>query len=158
MNELFEQFLRERQYLNNVSPRTIRWYRESLKWLNDPRPTQQVLKSLVMRMREAGLKPTSCNNRIRAVNAYLHWNSGGSGEKCSPGCQHLKVSKLKEEERILPTFSVEDIRKFSRWKPRTWTQRRLQALLLTLADCGCRISEALGLKWSDVDFDCTAHC
>jgi integrase/recombinase XerD len=104
---MFEQFIKERQYLQNVSPRTIQWYEESFKWIANPNPTKDDLKSFVIRMREKGLKASSCNNRIRAVNSYLHWSSGASEEKCSPGCQHLRVSKLKEEQRVLPTFSVE---------------------------------------------------
>jgi integrase/recombinase XerD len=149
---LFEQFIRERQFLHNVSPRTAQWYRESLKWLNDEKPDQQALKLFVIRMRERGLKASSCNNRIRAVNAYLHW-SDGSDLRCGAGCQHLRVPNLKQEKRVLPTFNVDDVRKFSQWKPRTSPQRRLQVLVLTLCDTGCRISEALSLRWSDVDFD-----
>ncbi len=138
----FEQFIRERQFLHNVSPRTIQWYRESFKWLNDEHPDQQALKMFVIRMRERGLKASSCNNRIRAVNAYLLWAESD-----------LRVPNLKQERRVLPTFTVEDVRKFSQWKPRTSPQRRLQVLVLTLCDTGCRISEALSLRWSDVDFD-----
>ncbi len=67
----FERFIKERQYLLNVSPRTIQWYNESLKWLGVEEPTEADLKDFVFRMREKNLKPTSCNNRIRAVNAYV---------------------------------------------------------------------------------------
>jgi len=28
----FEQFIRERQYLTNVSPAALEWYEHSLKW------------------------------------------------------------------------------------------------------------------------------
>ena len=90
---MFEQFIRERQFLHNVSPRTIEWYRESFKWLNVPDPNKADLKSFVIRMREKGLKPSSCNNRIRAVNAYLEWLQSD-----------LRVEKLKEELRVLPYF------------------------------------------------------
>jgi integrase/recombinase XerD len=153
MQERFEQFIRERQYLHNVSTRTLEWYRESFRELNNPQPDQQALTLFVITMRERGLKATSCNNRIRAVNAYLHW-AGGSEQKCGAGCcSHLRVPRLKEEQRVLPTFSVDDIRRFSQWKPRTRTQKRLQVLFSTLADTGCRISEALDLRWTDIDFD-----
>lgn len=77
MFEQFKQFIKDRQFISNVSPRTVEWYRESLKWLDNPEPTQDELKSLVIRMREAGLKAASCNNRIRALNAYLHWRAEG---------------------------------------------------------------------------------
>ncbi len=98
---MFEEFINERQFLH-VSPRTIEWYRESFKWLAEPVPNESQLKAFVIRMREKGLKPSSCNNRIRAVNAYLKWLKSG-----------LKVHKMKEEQRVLPTFSVEDIAKLA---------------------------------------------
>ena len=138
---MFEQFINERQYLQNVSPRTIEWYRESFKWLIEPQPSQAQLKSFVIRMRERGLKPSSCNNRIRAVNSYLQWLGSD-----------LRVPKLKEEQRVLPTFSVEDIGKLAAWKPKHYCERRLHTIMLTLIDTGARIDEVLSLKWSDVDF------
>ena len=144
---MFEEFIREREYLQNVSHRTIEWYRESFKWLAEPSPSQADLNSFVIRMREAGLKASSCNNRIRAVNSYLKWTGS-----------LLKVSRLKEPQRVLPVFSVEDIRTLGRWKPKTATQYRLQTIILLLADCGCRVDEALSLRWIDVDFDNLLFC
>jgi hypothetical protein len=69
MEAQFEQFLKERKYLKNVSPRIIQWYEESFKWFSNPAPTQNDLTAVVIKMREAGLCPSSCNNRIRAVSA-----------------------------------------------------------------------------------------
>lgn len=139
---MFEDFIRERRYLSNVSQRTIEWYRQSFKWLDNPNPTEADLKEFVIRMRQAGLAASSCNNRTRAVNAYLKWLGSG-----------LKVPKMKESQRVLPTFSADDIQKIMRWKPKPYTRRRLQCLMLTLADTGIRINEALSLRWPDVDFD-----
>jgi integrase/recombinase XerD len=138
---MFEQFIKERQYLQNVSPRTVEWYKQSFKWLANPNPNKSDLTQFVIRMRERGLKPSSCNNRIRAVNAYLQWLESD-----------LRVEKLKEEQRILPTFSTEDIQTMLHWKPKGYFQRRLHTLMMTLADTGCRIDEALSLKWTEVDF------
>ena len=57
MGSKFEQFIKERQYLTNVTPATVGWYRQSLAWLSIESPNEADLKSLVMRMREKGLKP-----------------------------------------------------------------------------------------------------
>lgn len=111
MHSNFEQFIQERKYLKGVSARTIEWYQESFKWLDNENPTEFDLKSCVVRMRQKGLKPVSCNNRIRVINAYLHWKADGHS-KCSAACKHLKRSKLKEEQRVLPTFTPDDIQKF----------------------------------------------
>jgi integrase/recombinase XerD len=139
---MFDEFMKERQYLQNVSPRTLEWYKQSFRWLGIEKPTESELKEFVIRMRTAGLKPSSCNNRIRAVNAYLSWSKS----------EH-RVPKLKEDQRILPTYATDDIRKFMAWKPVGKFQVRLQCLILVFADTGCRLSEALELKWTDVDFD-----
>lgn len=138
----FEKFIHERKYLKNVSPRTLQWYAESFKWLQTPEPTEDDLKSLVIRMREHGLKATSVNNRIRAINAYLKWSG-------SP----LHVSKLKEPSDVLPTFSPADIAAIAAARAKTFHERRTIVLMLTLVDTGCRIDEILSLCWSDIDFD-----
>ena len=149
----FQQFIRERQYLANVSPATVDWYRNSLKWLPSESPSQEQLKSAVMRMREKGLKATGCNCAARAINAYLHWNSAGSEKKCGPGCQHLRVPKVKEPELVLPTFTASQIKSLLKWNPKRKAQRRLHLLTLFLLDTGCRISEALTLRVRDIDMN-----
>jgi integrase len=136
------QFIKERQYLSNVSPATIEWYKQSLQWLGTESPSADDLKTFVIRMREKGLKPTACNNRIRAVNAYLKWTG-------SP----YRASKLREPQLVLPTFTSSQVKLMLRWKPRNFYQRRLYLLILIMLDTGCRISEALDLKVSDCDFD-----
>jgi hypothetical protein len=73
MQPRFEQFVREPQYLTNVSLATLEWYKHSFKWLCTDSPTEQELKEAVLRMRDKGLRATGCNSAIRAINAYLHW-------------------------------------------------------------------------------------
>jgi len=69
----FQDFIAERKYLHNASPRTIEWHENSFRWLPSETPTQEQLNSAVIQMLEKGLKATSCNAAIRAVNAYLKW-------------------------------------------------------------------------------------
>jgi integrase len=125
-----------------------------LKWLPSESPTQEQLKDTVMRMREKGLKETGCNAAIRAINAYLHWNSG-SGRKCGVGCTHLRIQQLKEPQNILPTLTADQVTRLVNWKPkpRHFYQRRLHLLTLLLLDTGCRITEALTLRVRDLDMD-----
>ena len=59
----FNDFIRERRYLNNVSPATISWYTHAFKWLPANRQHKEQLKDTVLRMREKGLKETGCNCR-----------------------------------------------------------------------------------------------
>src|SRR5215469_17470841 len=132
MEPRFEQFIRERQYLSNVSPSTLDWYKHSLKWLRSESPTQDELKDVVLRMREKGLKATGCNSLTRAINSYLRWSGS-----------QLKISPLKEPQLVLPTFTEPQIKLLVRWKPKRKVHRRLHLLVLILLDTGCRISEAL---------------
>ena len=147
-----EQFIRERQYLQNAAPRTIESYRYCLQFLPNENPIQAELSDMVLGMREKGRKETGCNIIIRTVNAYLHWASGRDGH-CGPGCNHPKAKKLKEPQLILPTFTLAQIEALIRYKPHTAFNKRLHLLVLFLLDTGCRISEALGLRVSDVDLD-----
>lgn len=94
---MFEQFIREQQYLKGVSPRTIQWYRESFKWRGSPNAD---LKDFVIGMRQKGLKPGSCNNRIRAVNAYLRWLITQKADDSKP---HLCWYVLDENNKVVRT-------------------------------------------------------
>jgi integrase/recombinase XerD len=150
----FTEFIRERRYLHNVSPATISWYTHAFNWLPSDSPTQDDLKNVVLRMREAGLKETGCNAAIRAINAYLHWSTG-SDRKCGAGCTHPRIRQLKEPQIILPTLTESQIQRLVNWKPKAkkFYDRRLHLLALLLLDTGCRISEALAVRISDVDMD-----
>jgi integrase/recombinase XerD len=136
------QFIKERQYLSSVSPQTIEWYKQSLAWLGTESPNDADLKDFVIRMRKKGLKATACNNRIRAVNAYLTWAG-------SP----LRVPRLKEPELILPTFTLDQVHRLTRYRPQNFYQKRLHLIVLTLLDTGCRIGEALCVRVEDCDLD-----
>jgi len=155
MQPRFEQFIRERQYLNNVTAATVEWYEYSFKWLPSEFPTADDLKNVVIRMREKGRKATGCNSVIRAVNAYLHWNAVGSDVKCSPACKHLRVRQLREPQIILPTLTAAQVSAIVNWKPRqkSYYQRRLHLLALILLDTGCRITEALTLRLTDINME-----
>jgi hypothetical protein len=72
MSMNFTEFLREKQYLQNVSANTLLWYKHALNWLPSENPNATDLKLMVVKMREAGLKATGCNAAIRAINCYLH--------------------------------------------------------------------------------------
>ena len=138
----FEQFIKERTYVTNVSAATVNWYRQSLSRLSSEEPTDSDIKDIVVRMRDEGLKVTSVNCRLRAIKAYVNW----AGLKTA-------VPKLKEPKVELPTFDAKDVIKLLAWKPRTTQEFRLSTLIALLADMGARIDEALSLKWSDIDFD-----
>jgi len=136
------QFIKERQYLYNVSPATISWHTHGLKWLPSESPTPDQLKEVVIRMREKGLRATGANSAIRSINAYLKWAGLG-----------LKIPQMREPQLVLPTFTRQQVSLLLAWRPKTATGHRLGTLTALLADTGCRIDEALSLHWNDIDFD-----
>jgi integrase/recombinase XerD len=150
---MFETFVKEKRYLKNVTQRTEEWYGETFKWLGIEAPTEADLKDCVIRMRQKGLTASSCNNRIRAINSYLHWLVMGIDKKCGPACQHLRIQKINEEQRILPTYTPEQLKKLIDFKPKGFYERRLYTLILTKIDTGVRISELIGIKKSELNLD-----
>jgi integrase/recombinase XerD len=142
MPQLFDRFIQERKYLKNVSPRTVEWHEQSLKWLGVEQPTETDLRDFVLRMRTAGLKASSVNCRIGSVNAYLRWMP-------SP----LRIPKLKQESYVPATYSKTQIHAIIRWRPRGFFGRRLHVLMLTLLDTGIRLDEALSLCVQDCNLD-----
>jgi len=152
--ERFESFIRERQYLTNISPNTIEWYRRCEKWLPCESPTQDELKALVVRMREKGLKETAANAVFRCLNAYLHWASG-SERKCGAGCNHPRIHRLREPQLVMPTFTDTQVKRLVSWKTKAknYHHRRLHLFVLFLLDTGARSSEILGLRSKDIDLD-----
>src|SRR5215469_9426123 len=87
----FEQFLKERKYLKNVSARTVEFYedcRKSVEKFGDF--SEDGLKRWVIESRESGLSARSINTRITGINAYLRW----AGEP-------HKLSQLKEPQKCI---------------------------------------------------------
>ena len=96
---LFEQFLQERRYLKNSSEKTIRFYKQSWGAFNryvtsGPQLTKATLNEFVLKMRQSGLSPTSCNVYIRGMNSFLSWLKENEHTQ-----EHLKIKHLKEEKR-----------------------------------------------------------
>jgi site-specific recombinase XerC len=109
----FEQFLKEHRYLNNVSERSIEWYKLAFKWLPNENPSESELKQTVIRMREEGLSARSINSYRTALNAYLHWLMSPE-TKCHPGCSHPRIARMRVEEKVLPVYSPADVGVFAR--------------------------------------------
>ncbi len=151
MKELFDQFVKERIYLKGVTKRTVDFYGNSWSAFSRHHAlplTRQSLKGFVTNMRKAGIKPVSCNTYISCINAFLRWlhEEGNHPEL-------LKISRLRVEKKVLRTFSEQQIQSIIRFKPQTFGERRIHALLCTLVDTGIRIDEAVNLKTSDIDFN-----
>ena len=156
ISELFEEFKTERRYLQNVSPKTLEWYTYSFRAFRADfegvaiatQCIKQALKRGVANLASSALQPSSINDYVRAMNAFLRWchTEGHLSEL-------IKIGYLKEERKIIQTFSPQQVKALLSWKPRAFSEHRLHALVATLLDCGLRIQEALELRREQVDLE-----
>jgi integrase/recombinase XerD len=142
-----QEFIRERQYLKAVSPHTLIWYGCSFKAFEGALDSKEAIRERIVHMRQRNVSPITINSYLRCINAYLRWLHEEHGK------EFLKIPKLKEEQKILQTFSTAAIQKIVSHKPKTQNERRLHTLVCMLFDTGLRISEALTLTWQNVDLD-----
>jgi site-specific recombinase XerD len=145
-----ERFKQERQYLKGVSPSTLTWYRHSfqafgpvLEWAYEsPADFKSGVMARIQELREQGRgnKAVSINTYLRCFKAFLNWCHEEQILK-----EPIKLSWLKEEQKVLATFSPAHVSLLLNWKPIKDSQRRLHALVCLFLDTGLRLSEALGL-------------
>jgi site-specific recombinase XerD len=155
LSTLFEQFLRERRYLKNATPKTEAWYQSAFDALTRTVPiatpadlNKAALTSFILSLRQRGLCPVSCNTWAKALNAFFtRLHVEGHVAEC------LRIQPQRTEKRILQTLSEEQLRRLVTFKPKTMAQWRAYALACTMTDTGIRIEEAFGLRQGDVDYD-----
>lgn len=155
LSTLFQQFLRERQYLKNVTPKTIIWYESAFLALSRTvnvesadKLDRAVLQSWVVAMRQRGLSAVSCNTYLKAVNAFLALLHA-EGHLTA----RLALTPLRTEKRVLQVLTSDQLRRLVAFRPKSYSQWRSYVLACTLLDTGIRIDEALGLRQADVDLD-----
>ena len=154
--KLFDQFVQERTYLHNVSPKTIEWYRYSFKAFSPhlgqgfacDADLKEATKAAVMSLAASKLQPSSVNDYLRAIRAFLTWlhTEGHASER-------IKIAYLRAEEKTIEIFTSQQVERFVRWRPRTFAEHRLSTMIHSLLDTGLRISEITALRWEDVDLD-----
>src|SRR5580700_7552906 len=115
--KLYDLFVKERRYLKNVSPHTLDWYKYSFKAfaphvtaITEFHSLRPALKTAVMVLVESKRQPSTINDYIRALNAFLHW---ASAEGYLP--ERLRLDYLKEEQKIIQTFSDQQVKLLLAW-------------------------------------------
>jgi integrase/recombinase XerD len=152
---LFEQFLKERTFLKNVTPATLIWYqvafknyRQTLTGDSSALPTKSSLQHFVIALRERGVRPVTVNTYIAAMNAFCRWLHV---EKHL--AEPLRLAKLLVEHRVLAVLNDTQLRQLLAFKPKTFRQARTHLAVAVVLDCGLRVSELLNLKRTEVDLD-----
>jgi hypothetical protein len=74
LDELFTLFLKEKQYMHNNRPKTIRYFECSLKAFKRANITELSKESIinfVAHMRQSGLSARSCNDYSKGMNSFF---------------------------------------------------------------------------------------
>ena len=160
LDQYFQQFLRERVYLHNITPATQEYYEtawkafrrsqaeEAPKIEGAPLFARSDLQDFVIHLRERGVKPVSCNCWLRGLNAFGKWLHT---EGAIP--QPVRLPPLKLEKRLLAVHDEKTLRRILGYKPKSFIQWRVYAVACTILDTGCRIDELLTARTVDFDFD-----
>jgi integrase/recombinase XerD len=142
-SEEIRAFLQEKRYLQNISPKTITLYESCFKAFNGATDSIEDVKERIVVLRTRNVSPVTVNTYLRHIKCFYKWKG-----------KDWKIPWLKEEQKILQTFSPEHIKKFLSYTPsRKLGERRIHALVCLLLDTGLRISEGLSLTKEDIDFD-----
>jgi integrase/recombinase XerD len=153
LEQHFQQFLRERVYLHNITPATRDYYLSAWKAFvraqaeallgapHAPVLTRSDLQQFIVHLRERGVKAVTCNCWLRALNAFGRWLHT-EGVISEP----VRLRPQREEKRLLPLHNEAAIRSLIGYRPKTFIQWRVHALACTILDTGCRINELLTAK------------
>lgn len=154
LDTLFDQFIQEKLYVKNLSPNTIEFFNYSYKAfrliIKDKKVNlnKQILTNFIFGLKQKGKTTGAINAYIRGFNSFLSWLYENEYTK-----ERFSLKQLKQEKKVMKTFSDVELKKIINWKAKTFPDQRLHAILCLLIDTGCRIDEALGLKREDVNFD-----
>ncbi len=156
LKELFDQFVKERIYLKNVTPKTVYFHNQAWTSFSKQLPdiksigdlSKAVITDYLMKLRESGIKTVSINTYCRSLNAFFAWL-----HENELMADRLRIPKLPVEKELVKILPENNLKALLSFKPSTFGERRIHSLVLTIIDTGIRIDEALSLRVKDVDFD-----
>jgi integrase/recombinase XerD len=141
------EFITERRYLKNVSPKTILWYEQSFRSFGGALDSKSAIVSRIAVLRQRGVSAISVNSWLRCINAYFRWLHTEHGREL------IRIPRLQEERKVLATLSPEQIKRLLQYRPKGKNRTKAHLTACVILDCGLRISEALSLTWEQVDLD-----
>jgi integrase/recombinase XerD len=137
-----QQFISERKYLLNLTPKTIIWYGCGFKAFAGALETLEAAKQRIGELRERSVSAITVNSYLRCINAFWKWQG-----------KEWKIRRLKEEQKLLATFTPDHVHRLVHWNPIGRNQARAHVIALVALDTGMRISELLSLTRQDVNLD-----
>lgn len=152
-----EEFLADCR-LRQLSPTTIQWYRYTLEPFTRfalahgehevAAVTTQTVRAFLAERAES-VQANRLNDYREAVDRFCQWlvSQGYASENPAEG-----IRKAREAKRLIPAFSKEEVEALlSQPNTSSFIGLRDHVFMLLLLDTGIRLSEALGLRVSDLD-------
>ena len=150
----WERFIREKQYIKNLSPKTIEDYDSAWRawgrWMPaDPVAiTTRVVEDCILGMRGAGLSAISTNSYLRVLKVFVRWLNIRTADG-----DPLPVPMLQAPRLVPRTFTRDEIQCLIHFHPTTMTETRIALLVKMYLDTGARAEELLALRRCDVNID-----
>ncbi|WP_040204307.1 tyrosine-type recombinase/integrase [Neobacillus jeddahensis] len=145
--------------IRNLRPQTIQYYKNEMsvfyKMLREkeynPAPaniTKDQVKSIILYMKEKGLKTVTINTRLRAIRAFFNFLHRERHIKDNP-LSDIKL--LKDRRKVVETFTNEQLQTlFNQPNLRSFVGVRDYTFMLLLLETGVRVSELEGICVQDI--------
>ena len=156
---MVKEFLEYQRKVKGLSAGTCDEYRKDLrawvayaksKGLTWSRTVKRDVDAWTCSMVEDGLKPRTIKKRVAVLRCIYRWMVHEGMLEANPVtyCQTPKVA-----ETLPQTVDVMEVERYLNAPATSDNDRMMKLLTALLLESGLRISEALNLRWSDVDFE-----
>jgi site-specific recombinase XerD len=123
MDDLFEQFIKERRYLRNLAESTLDYYRQTYTFFKQVGAfaplTKQSLQFALIAFRERGTSVGAINTYIRGLNTFLNWLHD------EQNYENFSLKLLKGNKPIFRSLTDKELKYIIRYKPKYFTGKRL---------------------------------
>lgn len=147
---LFKKFLTAK-IVKGCTDRTIDYYGKSLNFIfdrinktADDVTTDDIRYYLAIRQKRDGITKTTANNELRVLSSFYQYLQAEEIVLKNPS---LKIEKIKERKKKKKAFTELEIEKIRD----TTKNYREKAIVDVLLSTGCRVSELVAIKISDID-------
>lgn len=154
---MIPEYLEYQAKVKNLSARTVNEYRKDLKVFVSWAAAQQLrwstltkadIDRYVMSQHDAGMTPATIKKRITAVRMLLQW---AYRVQILPENVAQYVQSPKNDANLPTTAEVEQIDAYLSTPVTSERSARIHALAAIILESGLRLTEALHLKWRDLE-------
>ena len=149
---LFKKFLTAK-IVKGCTDRTIYFYRKSLDFIFerihktvDEVTTDDIRYYLAIRQKRDGISKTTANNELRVLSSFYQYLQSEEIVIKNPVLKIEKIKERKKKKEAFTELEVERIREAAR-------NYREKAIVDVLLSTGCRVSELVNIKISDINGD-----